>query len=205
MKHARSFIAVRRRAMKSLDFDTNLHKYLQRFSIMDYENEKEVIRNFATDHYVYSRNFQVHLGNVLEKVSDNDAMHLVGENLEEERGRYGEEDLDFLEENGVDRNDFNGVSHPILMKRFVTESKADPTYNEGAARAFTDLVIDLTKNGDNCVGCFDYSKFYHLRNKDEECLNFSLVIMNTMAILAEVISGGKTFLTFSLCAAGTEF
>jgi len=56
-----------------------------------------------------------------------------------------------------------------------------------------------------CLSCFDYSKFYHLRNKDEECLNFSLVIMNTMAILAEVISGGKTFLTFSLCAAGTEF
>ena len=53
--------------------------------------------------------------------------------------------FEMLEENGVDRNDFNGVSHPILMKRFVTESKADPTYNEGAAREFTDLMINLTK------------------------------------------------------------
>lgn len=128
------------------------HKYLQRFSKMEYENEETVIRNFATDHYVYSRNFQVYLGNVLEKVHDNEALHLVGENLEEERGHYEEDDLDMLEENGVDRNDFNGVSHPILMKRFVTESKADPTYNEGAAREFTDLMINLTNDGDDCVG-----------------------------------------------------
>ena len=33
-------------------------------------------------------------GNVLEKVHDNEALHLVGENLEEERGRYEEDDLD---------------------------------------------------------------------------------------------------------------
>ena len=118
---------------------------------------------------------------------DNDAMHLVGENLEEERGRYEDDDLDvyisnfkqkiyeiwcfeMLEENGVDRNDFNGISHPILMKRFVTESKADPTYNEGAAREFTDLMIDLTKS--KKVGRQNFGTFLHVETETIVLGNF---------------------------------
>ena len=90
--------------------------------------------------------------NVLQKVDDKESMGLIAGNLHEERGNYEEEDLELLGENGVAPEWFDGISHPFLMKRFVTASKADTEFNSGVAREFTDLMIQTTKEGDACVG-----------------------------------------------------
>lgn len=54
---------------------------------------KAAIQDFATEHYVYSRDFQTYLKNVLEKVQDAQSIKLIGENIKEERGNYEEDDL----------------------------------------------------------------------------------------------------------------
>jgi len=128
------------------------HPYLAHFSQAKFVNMKAAIQDFATEHYVYSRDFQTYLKNVLEKVQDAKSIELIGENIKEERGNYEEDDLQFMEKHGIPRGWYKGIAHPNLMQRFVLAAKGDKSFQGGAAGEFTQLMINATAESDVCVG-----------------------------------------------------
>jgi L-fuculose-phosphate aldolase len=128
------------------------HPFLKHFQSVKYADMNSATQDFATEHYVYSRNFQVYLKNVLRKIDDEESIKLIGANIKEESGHYDEDDLEFMEKHDIGRESYNGIAHPKLMKRFVKAAKANENFEGGAAGKFTDLMIDTTANSDVCVG-----------------------------------------------------
>ena len=112
-------------------------------------------REFALNHYAYSRNFLKYLQNVKDKVTaaaPKDA-HLLTENMDEEMGNYSEEDLEVLESHGIRRELIDKIPHTKLIRHFldtigVQQADFDDKTTIGAV-----FTADILKMYDEANAC----------------------------------------------------
>jgi len=116
---------VRSLATEALNHHAVLHPYLEDLGAGRLPDMRWALADFARHYFGYSRHFPRYLTTVISRLED--ARHRAGllENLTEESGQYGEDDLAELARLGIDREWIVGVPHPALFQRFARVMDVD--------------------------------------------------------------------------------
>ena len=121
---ARSFVgsleeaALRHRAVN--------HPLLDTLSEGTREASHAVLREFALSYPDYAHRFPRYLSAVISRVEDQRHRTWLLENLQEESGNYGQEEIDALKAHGLRREWFDGIPHPKLFDRFTLAVGVEP-------------------------------------------------------------------------------
>ena len=94
------------------------HPYLIALSEGTFPDMVWALKDFARQYYGYSAHFPRYLTTVIGRLEMPEHRLALMENLTEESGIYGQEELDELAEIGVEPEWVNGVPHPVLFLRF---------------------------------------------------------------------------------------
>jgi pyrroloquinoline quinone (PQQ) biosynthesis protein C len=96
------------------------HRYLRALGAGSLPNARWALADFGRQYFGYSVHFPRYLATVIGRLERPDHRRALLENMTEESGSYGEDELVALEAVGVDREWIVGVAHPILFQRFRT-------------------------------------------------------------------------------------
>ena len=94
------------------------HPYLMALSSGELPDMHFALADFAQHYYGYSAHFPRYLTALISRLETPDHRNALLENLTEEAGEYGQEELDELRECGVQPEWIVGIPHPELFKRF---------------------------------------------------------------------------------------
>lgn len=94
------------------------HPYLAALSSGGLPDMRFALADFAQHYYGYSAHFPRYLTALISRLENPDHRNALLENLTEEAGEYGQEELDELREYGVQPEWIVGIPHPELFKRF---------------------------------------------------------------------------------------
>ena len=95
------------------------HPYLQALAKGDLPDLRWALTDFARQYYGYSLHFPRYLTAVISRLENPTHRNSLLENLTEESGSYEEEELQELEEIGVDPTWIVSIPHPQLFQRFA--------------------------------------------------------------------------------------
>lgn len=116
--------ALRHRAVK--------HPYLWALAEGTFPDETFALEDFARQYIGYSSRFPSYLRAVISRLEDETHRAMLGENLVEESGEYGHDEVAALEACGLRRGWFEGIPHPQLFRRFASALGLDSS-SEGPA------------------------------------------------------------------------
>lgn len=102
--------ALRHRAVR--------HPYLEALGSGALPDMHFVLADFAQHYYGYSAHFPRYLTALISRLETPGHRNALLENLTEEAGQYGQEELEELRECGVQSEWIVGIPHPELFKRF---------------------------------------------------------------------------------------
>jgi pyrroloquinoline quinone (PQQ) biosynthesis protein C len=94
------------------------HPYLHALSSGALPDPQRAMTDFARLYYGYSAHFPRYLTATISRLDDPAHRMALIENLTEESGHYGEDELAELEASGIRRDWIVGVPHPELFRRF---------------------------------------------------------------------------------------
>jgi pyrroloquinoline quinone (PQQ) biosynthesis protein C len=109
---------VSRLAAESLRHRAVHHPYLQALADGSYPSTRWALADFARQYYGYSSHFPRYLTTVISRLEQPAHRRALLENLTEESGIYGDEELEELAKFGVEREWIEGIAHPLLFQRF---------------------------------------------------------------------------------------
>ena len=112
------FRSVARLAAESLRHRAVRHPYLQALGAGDLPDTRFALHDFAKQYYGYSAHFPRYLTTVISRLVHPAHRKALLENLTEESGVYGEDELAELAAWGVEREWIEGIPHPVLFRRF---------------------------------------------------------------------------------------
>ncbi len=106
---------------KALAHEATQHGCLARFGAGGYQQRSlEFARSYGRWYHGYSAWFPHYLRAVIGRLESQEHRTLLASNLAEEQGHLGEDDMEALEELGIDPSTVEGVSHPELFLRYCT-------------------------------------------------------------------------------------
>ncbi len=94
------------------------HPYLEALRTGSFSNMLWALRDFALHYYGYSAHFGRYLTVTISRLEDPRHRQALMDNCTEESGCYDADDLDALEQAGIQREWIEGVPHPALFSRF---------------------------------------------------------------------------------------
>lgn len=103
------------------------HPYLRSLAEDTLPDVAWALRDFATQYLGYSRYFPNFLTSVIAKLDAPEHRNALLENLIEEQGRYGDEELKALQAVGVQPEWIQEIAHPVLFARFAQAVGAPTT------------------------------------------------------------------------------
>lgn len=109
---------VARLAAESLRHRAVLHPYLQALGDGTLPHTRFALHDFAKQYIGYSTHFPRYLTTVISRLVRPAHRKALVENLTEESGVYGDDELAELANWGVKREWIEGIPHPLLFRRF---------------------------------------------------------------------------------------
>lgn len=109
---------VARLAAESLRHRAVRHPYLQALGDGTLPDTRFALHDFAKQYFGYSAHFPRYLTTVISRLVQPAHRKALLENLTEESGVYGDDELAELANWGVEREWIEGIPHPILFRRF---------------------------------------------------------------------------------------
>lgn len=103
---------------EALAHRANKHPYLLALADDALPDSRQALTDFARIYYGYTAHFPRYITAAISRLDDPAHRKALIENLTEESGRYGEEELRQLEAVGIARDWIDGVPHPELFRRF---------------------------------------------------------------------------------------
>lgn len=94
------------------------HNYLKRLAKGEFSNMEKALAYFASQYEGYSVWFPKYLQAVIDKLSNPAHKAHLLENLAEEKGQLGEDDLQAIRSLGIEDDWVIGIPHPILFQQF---------------------------------------------------------------------------------------
>lgn len=133
--------AVRHRAVQ--------HPYLRALADGDLPDTRWALRDFARHYTHYSRHFPQYLTAVVSRLDVPAHRQLLLDNLAEESGRYGADELAALAAIGVRAEWIAGVAHPVLFQRFARAigAEAPDAPESDAVRCWRELLMATLLHG----------------------------------------------------------
>lgn len=105
-------------AVQAIEHRAVRHPYLTALGSGELPDMHFALADFAQHYYGYSAHFPRYLTALISRLETPDHRNALLENLTEEAGEYGQEELDELREYGVQPEWIVGIPHPELFKRF---------------------------------------------------------------------------------------
>lgn len=133
----------------ALQHDAVHHSYLKKLSQGEFSNMEKALAYFASQYEGYSVWFPKYLQAVIDKLSNPSHKSHLLENLAEEKGQLGEDDLQAIRALGIEDSWVVGIPHPILFQQFKKAICANYTFemNEAVTNWRTSFLNYL----DNCT------------------------------------------------------
>ncbi len=126
------------------------HPYLLALRNGHLPDTRWAMKDFARKYYTYSSHFPRYLTTVIGRLEKQDHRNTLMENLTEESGIYGEEEIEKLRGIGVQREWVEGVPHPILFRRFCKVAGVDdldPTEDDMEVICWREMFLSLLSTG----------------------------------------------------------
>ena len=123
------------------------HPYLTAIANGDFKNYKLILTDFASQYGYYSSWFQKYLTALISKLEDPGDRQLLLNNLQEEQGMIDQEDLDQIENIGIQKEWIEGVPHPLLFKRFQESIGVKNSVMGLEVQSWRDSIMWLMHNG----------------------------------------------------------
>ena len=140
---------VTRLTEESLRHRAVVHPYLRALAEGTYPDTRWALRDFARQYYGYSSQFPRYLTTVISRLENPRHRKALLENLTEESGIYGDDELDELAKWGVAREWIDGIAHPLLFQRFseaIGVRRGDDREADQVA-CWRELFLQLLSNG----------------------------------------------------------
>lgn len=112
-------------ATESLQHRAVQHPYLRALADNQLPDLHWALADFAKQYASYSAHFPRYLTTVISRLEDPAHRSALMENLTEESGVYEDEELQELENIGIQRDWIVGIPHPILFRRFASALGVD--------------------------------------------------------------------------------
>jgi pyrroloquinoline quinone (PQQ) biosynthesis protein C len=125
------------------------HPYLEALARGDLPDLRWALADFARHYAFYSRQFPQFLTAVISRLDDPAHRRLLLDNLSEESGQYGEEELRELAAIGVEAEWIVGVPHPQLFQRFARAVGVEPGHGVEAdvVRCWREMFMATLQHG----------------------------------------------------------
>ena len=124
------------------------HPYLRALRDGTLPDPTWALRDFARQYRGYSVAFPLYLKAVICRLEDPMHREALTDNLNEESGGYGEEELEELASIGVDRTWVEGVPHPELFMRFSDAMGVQPSdHVEPMVACWRDQLLATLRDG----------------------------------------------------------
>lgn len=127
------------------------HPYLFALKNGEFNNMESVLKDLALQYGFYSSWFQKYLTAAISKLDNPQHRNLLLENLAEERGHLHDEDIEQLEQLGIEENWVQGIPHPELFLRFQHAIDVD-TVNASPSvevQIWRESFLELIENGNH--------------------------------------------------------
>lgn len=140
---------VSRLAEESLRHRAVDHPYLHALESGSLPDVQWALADFARHYYFYSSHFPRYLTTVISRLEDPGHRRALMDNLTEESGTYGEEELQELAKFGCDPEWFVGIPHPLLFRRFslAVGVTPDPADEHDQVICWRDMFLAVLGNG----------------------------------------------------------
>merc|ERR1712048_1388030 len=128
------------------------HNFLTTFAHGAFPNMDLAAKIFASNHFVYSKNFLQYLLTAADKIKEENVKAPILANVFEERGNYEEGDLVTMEAKGYKREWFNGLPHKALSVRFLKALNIDvaKVSSDTPGGRFTTFMLDTLEQATAC-------------------------------------------------------
>merc|ERR1711953_520046 len=128
------------------------HNFLTTFAHGAFPNMDLAAKIFASNHFVYSKNFLQYLLTAADKIKEENVKAPILANVFEERGNYKEGDLVTMEAKGYKREWFNGLPHKALSVRFLKALNIDvaKVSSDTPGGRFTTFMLDTLEQATAC-------------------------------------------------------
>ena len=126
------------------------HPYLLALRDRTFPDMKWAMADFARQYYGYSAHFPRYLTTVIGRLELPEHRTALMENLTEEAGIYGQEELAELAEIGVDRQWVDGIPHPLLFRRFCEAAGVDdvgPEFDSIEVICWREMFLSVLSGG----------------------------------------------------------
>jgi pyrroloquinoline quinone (PQQ) biosynthesis protein C len=126
------------------------HTYLQSLANGEYPDMRWALADFGRQYYGYSAHFPRYLTKTISQLTNPAHRNGLMQNLIEESGSYGEEDLAELAEAGIDPEWVVDVPHPELFKRFCDSLAVDlghVTQDSTEVTCWREMFLDVLGEG----------------------------------------------------------
>ena len=125
------------------------HPYLKALEDGDLPDVRWALTDFARHYYGYSRMFPRYLTTVIAKLDRPEHRAALLDNLTEESGTYGAEEIAELAEHGVEQDWYDGVPHPQLFARFADYMGAPLSTQDEADQVicWREMFLDVLGRG----------------------------------------------------------
>jgi len=126
------------------------HPYLQALESGDLPDPRWALADFARQYYGYSAHFPRYLAQTISQLDEPSHRAALLENLTEESGEYGQDELAELAAAGIEPDWIVGVPHPRLFRRFCTVlgvNHGEPTEDALAVTCWRELFLEVLGGG----------------------------------------------------------
>ncbi len=143
------FDAVAGLVEKALRHRAVRHPYLTALGSDLLPDPRWAMADFARHYAGYSRQFPRFVLTVAARLDRTRHRTVLVDNLGEESGRYGPDELATLERHGLDRRWFDGVPHPELFRRFARSVGAPVEAGAEAlqVRCWYEMLLAVLRDG----------------------------------------------------------
>lgn len=140
---------VARLAEESLRHRAVRHPYLEALGSGTLPDLRWALADFARQYRTYSSHFPRYLTTVISRLENPAHRGALLENLTEESGSYGDDELAELQKFGVQREWIDGVPHPLLFQRFAASVgvQRDDVPESDQAACWRELFLALLASG----------------------------------------------------------
>ena len=126
------------------------HPYLKALASGELPDQRWALADFARQYYGYSAHFPRYLAQTISQLDDPEHRAALLENMTEESGQYGQDELDELAAAGIDPAWIVGVPHPQLFRRFCAVLGVDhgePTEDILTVTSWRELFLEVLGSG----------------------------------------------------------
>jgi len=136
-------------AAEALQHRAVRHPYLRALAAGTFGDTYGALADFAQHYHGYSAHFRRYLMAVVSRLENPAHREALLENLNEESGRYPQEDLDTLGEMGIKSEWIEGIPHPRLFVRFCRSVGVEPGHQDEELEVvcWREMLLSILETG----------------------------------------------------------